>query len=61
MPGLTQLMNYGTVPLDELFSVSSWLMVAVLVVMFAMVLYIVERTHAARKDRVLDQSKQSTD
>jgi len=63
MPKLIGLLNFGTVPMDQLFNVSSFLLVTVLVLMFGLVLYVVERTHAARTDKMNSQqdSQQSAD
>ena len=63
MPKLIGLMNFGTVPMDQLFNVSSFLLVTVLALMFGLVLYVVERTRAARTDKLNSQpdSQQSTD
>jgi uncharacterized protein len=52
MPQLTQVMNLGNLTLPELLNLSPGLTVVVVIVLFSLVLYIIERTHAARHDKV---------
>jgi hypothetical protein len=52
MPSLTKVMNLGNLSLPELLNLSPALTVIVVIVMFALVLYVIERTHAARPDKV---------
>jgi len=52
MPGLTKVMNLGNLSLPDMLNLSPGLTVVVMVLMFGLVLYIVERTHAARADKV---------
>jgi uncharacterized protein len=57
MPGLTQVMNLGNLTLPELLNLSPGLTVVVVIVMFSLVLYVIERTHAARPDKLSDMPK----
>ncbi len=52
MPQLKELLGFGAVPLPELLNVSAGLSVAVFALMFLLVLYVLDRTHAGRKDRL---------
>jgi hypothetical protein len=52
MPGLTQVMNLGNKSMPDLLGLSPALTVIVMVLMFGLVLYVIERTHAARVDKV---------
>jgi len=56
MPELTKLMNLGNLSMPELLGLSPALTVIVMVLMFGLVLYVVERTHAARPDKVAGQA-----
>jgi hypothetical protein len=52
MPQLTKVMNLGSLSLPEMLNLSPGLTVLVMVLMFALVLYVIERTHAARPDKL---------
>ena len=52
MPGLTKVMNLGNLSLPEMLNLSPGLTVVVVVLLFSLVLYIVERLNVARRDRV---------
>jgi uncharacterized membrane protein YedE/YeeE len=52
MPQLKEVLSFGSLPMDELFKVSAVLLVTVLVLMFLLILYVVERTNAHRIDKV---------
>lgn len=55
MPQLTSVMNLGNLSLPELLNLSPGLTVVVVIVMFALVLYVIERTHAARRDKLTSE------
>lgn len=52
MPQLKDALSFGAVPLPELLNVSAGLAVAVFALMFLLVLYVLGRTGAARRDRL---------
>ena len=54
MPQLTKVMNLGNLSLPEMLNLSPALTVVVVVLLFSLVLYIVERLNVARRDRVND-------
>ncbi len=54
MPQLKDMLDFGALPLPQLLNVSAGLMVAVFALMFLLVLYILDRTGAARKDRLAE-------
>lgn len=57
MPQLKEMLSFGAVSLPDLLNVSAGLMVAVLALMFLMVLYVLDRTGAARKDKLAEEDK----
>lgn len=52
MPQIKDVLNFGALPLNELFNVSAFLLVVVLVLMFILTLYVVDRTNAHRTDKL---------
>lgn len=52
MPQLKDMLAFGAVPLPELLHVSAGLSVAVFALMFLLALYVIERTHARRPDKL---------
>ena len=58
MPQLKELLSLGAVPLPELLNVSAGLSVAVFALMFLLVLYVLDRTRAGRKDRLAGLSEE---
>jgi hypothetical protein len=61
MPQLKEILDFGALPLTDLLNLSAGLAVAVFALMFLLVLYVLERTGAARKDRVAGTSDVSAD
>ena len=52
MPKLTAIANYGAVSLPQLFNLSPWLTALVLVEMIALLLYVLEKKDARRRDKL---------
>lgn len=61
MPQLKEVLGFGAVPLPELLNLSAGLTVAVLALMFLLVLYVVDRTGARRKDKLAEAEEASAD
>ena len=61
MPQLKDLLNFGAVPLPDLLNVSAGLSVAVFALMFLLMLYVIDRTDARRKDRLAQSEEASAD
>lgn len=61
MPQLKEVLDFGSLPLTELLNLSAGLTVAVFALMFLLVLYVLDRTGAARKDRMSQTSESSAD
>jgi len=54
MPGLTAVANYGAASLPEMFHLSTWLTVVVFIEMIVLLLYVLEKTNAKRRDKLND-------
>lgn len=61
MPQLKDTLDFGSLPLTDLLKLSAGLTVAVFALMFLLVLYVIERTGAARKDRLAQPGETSAD
>lgn len=61
MPQLKEMLSFGAVPLPELLNLSAGLSVAVFALMFILVLYVLERTNARRKDKLAEAEETSAD
>ncbi|MEJ2749048.1 MAG: hypothetical protein P8183_14255 [Anaerolineae bacterium] len=54
MPGLTAVANFGAASLPEMFHLSTWLTVVVFIEMIVLLLYVLEKTNAKRRDKLND-------
>lgn len=61
MPQLKEMLSFGAVPLPELLNLSAGLSVAVFALMFILVLYVLDRTNARRKDKLAEAEEASAD
>lgn len=52
MPTLTAVANYGAASFPELFNLSPWLTAVVFMQMIALLLYVLEKKDARRRDKL---------
>jgi hypothetical protein len=61
MPQLKDMLNFGALPLTDLWNLSSGLAVATFALVFLLVLYVVDRTDARRPDRLAQADETAAD
>jgi hypothetical protein len=61
MPQLKDMLSFGAVSLPDLLNVSAGLSVVVFALMFVLMLYVIDRTDARRKDKLAQSSEASSD
>ena len=61
MPQLKDMLSFGAVSLPDLLNVSAGLSVVVFALMFVLMLYVIDRTDARRKDKMAASSEASSD